>query len=273
MVVCGGRRDRPCRRRRGHGPAADPPRAGRGVRRAQVFAGPGRAPRRRGRDRRQALRSRAGPAVEPGNTLTGTGRASSAEFTDPATCSSARGRPGAPRCGAGRHHPPGADRHRPLRRLPAAQPLRALRRVLSTRPQVHPGPAPAEAALVQDCIAEGDARLSAAAEVATLSPSCPRPSRPRPEGSGPGQVGAAVGRATRTVGSDRPGSRSTGCGGHPPEVVTEPRWWADGRVSPRGTTAGPSGRGCRRWCRPGTPTARSPAPGARPGPGRTSRGR
>jgi serine/threonine protein kinase len=50
--------------------------------------------------------------------------------------------------------------------LPDTQPLLAIRRVLSGTPQVHPSLAPAEAALVRACLAEGTGRLTTAEQVA-----------------------------------------------------------------------------------------------------------
>jgi eukaryotic-like serine/threonine-protein kinase len=50
--------------------------------------------------------------------------------------------------------------------LPDAQPLLVIRRLLTSRPQVHAGLAPGEAALVQDCITDSGSRIATAAEVA-----------------------------------------------------------------------------------------------------------
>jgi serine/threonine protein kinase len=104
--------------------------------------------------------------LTPGTALTGMGRASALEFADPELLAGA--------------HPSrrtevwalGATIHRVLSgaglhgELPDPQPLLAIRRLLTARPQVHPGLAPAEAALVRDCIAEGEARIGTAAAVA-----------------------------------------------------------------------------------------------------------
>ncbi len=104
--------------------------------------------------------------LSPGSTLTGMGRASSVEFTDPDLLSGARPSRRTEVWALG------ATIHRALvgsglyGELPDTQPLLAIRRVLSTRPQVHPGLAPAEAALVQECLAGGTDRLATAAAVA-----------------------------------------------------------------------------------------------------------
>ena len=81
--------------------------------------------------------------LSPGSTLTGMGRASSVEFTDPDLLSGARPSRRTEVWALG------ATIHRALvgsglyGELPDTQPLLAIRRVLSTRPQVHPGLAPA----------------------------------------------------------------------------------------------------------------------------------
>jgi eukaryotic-like serine/threonine-protein kinase len=104
--------------------------------------------------------------LTPGSTLTGMGRASSVEYMDPDLLAGARPSRRTEVWALG------ATVHRALAgiglygELPDAQPLLAIRKVLSSRPQVHPSLAPAEAALVHDCLAEGDARLTTAAEVA-----------------------------------------------------------------------------------------------------------
>lgn len=104
--------------------------------------------------------------LSPGTTLTGMGRASSVEFTDPDLLAGARPSRRTEVWALG------ATIHRALAGaglygdLPDAQPLLAIRKVLSTRPQVHPSLAPAEAALVQACLADGTARLSTAEQVA-----------------------------------------------------------------------------------------------------------
>jgi serine/threonine protein kinase len=104
--------------------------------------------------------------LNPGSTLTGMGRASSVEFTDPALLAGARPSRRTEVWALG------ATIHRALAgtglygELPDAQPLLAIRRVLSNPPRVHPALAPEEAALVHDCLADGDARLATAEEVA-----------------------------------------------------------------------------------------------------------
>ena len=50
--------------------------------------------------------------------------------------------------------------------LPDTQPLLAIRKVLSSTPKIQPSLAPADAELVRDCLADGDARISTAAELA-----------------------------------------------------------------------------------------------------------
>lgn len=104
--------------------------------------------------------------LTPGTTLTGMGRASSVEFTDPDLLAGARPSRRTEVWALG------TTIHRVLAgvglygELSDAQPLLAIRRVLSTPPEVHPGLGAAEAALVRDCLAEGGARLADAAEVA-----------------------------------------------------------------------------------------------------------
>jgi len=104
--------------------------------------------------------------LTPGSAVAGTGRSSALEFTDPDLLAGA---------GPSRRTEVwaiGSTIHRALSGaglygdLPAAEPLDAIRTLLSARPQVRPGLEPAEAALVRDCIAEGDARITSAAEVA-----------------------------------------------------------------------------------------------------------
>jgi serine/threonine protein kinase len=107
-----------------------------------------------------------GRVLSPGTALTGMGRASALEFTDPdllaGACPSRRTEVWAL----------GATIHRVLTgaclhgELPDGQPLLVVRRLLTARPQVHPALAPAEAALVHECTAEGDTRIGTAAEVA-----------------------------------------------------------------------------------------------------------
>ncbi len=104
--------------------------------------------------------------LTPGNTLTGAGRAGSVEFTDPDLLAGARPsrRTEVWSLGATIHRVlSGAGLHGDL---PDAQPLLAIRRVLSGTPQVHPSLAPAEAALVRACLADGAARLATAEQVA-----------------------------------------------------------------------------------------------------------
>jgi serine/threonine protein kinase len=104
--------------------------------------------------------------LTPGNTLTGMGRASSVEYTDPDLLAGARPSRRTEVWALG------ATIHRALAgtglygELPDFQPLLAIRKVLANPPQVHPGLSPAEAALVRDCLAAGDARLTTAEQVA-----------------------------------------------------------------------------------------------------------
>lgn len=104
--------------------------------------------------------------LSPGSTLTGMGRASSVEFTDPDLLAGARPSRRTEVWALG------ATIHRVLSgtglfgELPDSQPLLAIRKVLSGRPVVHPSLAPADAALVQACLAEGGARLGTAEQVA-----------------------------------------------------------------------------------------------------------
>jgi serine/threonine protein kinase len=104
--------------------------------------------------------------LNPGNTMTGMGRASAVEYMDPDLLAGAR--------------PSrltevwalGATVHWALTgtglygELPDAQPLLVIRKVLSSKPQLHSTLTPDAAALVGDCIAEGTARLATAQEVA-----------------------------------------------------------------------------------------------------------
>lgn len=104
--------------------------------------------------------------LSPGSTLTGMGRASSVEFTDPDLLAGARPSRRTEVWALG------ATIHRVLAgtglfgELPDSQPLLAIRKVLSGRPVVHPGLGSADAALVQACLAEGGARLGTAEQVA-----------------------------------------------------------------------------------------------------------
>jgi eukaryotic-like serine/threonine-protein kinase len=103
--------------------------------------------------------------LTPGAVVPGTGRGGVLEFRDPDLLAGA---------GPSRRTEVwalGATIHRALSgvglygELPG-HPLGAIRELLSTVPQVRPGLEPAEAALVRDCIAEGQDRLRTAAEVA-----------------------------------------------------------------------------------------------------------
>lgn len=104
--------------------------------------------------------------LSPGTTLTGMGRASSVEFTDPDLLAGARPSRRTEVWALG------ATVHRALAGtglfgdLPDSQPLLAIRKVLSGQPVVHPGLAPADADLVRVCLAEGPARLATAEQVA-----------------------------------------------------------------------------------------------------------
>ncbi len=112
--------------------------------------------------------------LNPGSTLTGMGRASSVEFLDPELLAGARPSRRTEVWALG------ATIHRALAgtglygELRDTQPLLAIRRVLSSRPQGHPSLSPADAAVVRDCLAEGDARLGTAAEVADRLARLPR---------------------------------------------------------------------------------------------------
>jgi serine/threonine protein kinase len=104
--------------------------------------------------------------LTPGTTLTGMGKASSVEFTDPDLLAGARPSRRTEVWALG------ATIHRALSgsglygELPDSQPLLAIRKVLSGRPQLSPALSPRETELVQGCLAEGDNRLTTAAEVA-----------------------------------------------------------------------------------------------------------
>ena len=112
--------------------------------------------------------------LNPGSTVTGMGRASSVEFLDPELLAGARPSRRTEVWALG------ATIHRALAgtglygELPDTQPLLAIRRVLSSRPQVHPSLAPADAAVVRDCLAEGETRPATAAEVADRLARLPR---------------------------------------------------------------------------------------------------
>ncbi|MFC4945487.1 protein kinase domain-containing protein [Pseudonocardia sp. GCM10023141] len=104
--------------------------------------------------------------LTPGTTLTGMGHASAVEFTDPDLLAGARPSRRTEVWALG------ATIHRALTgtglfgELPDNQPLLAIRKVLSARPQVHPALAPAEAALIGECLGEGEHRLPTALAVA-----------------------------------------------------------------------------------------------------------
>lgn len=105
--------------------------------------------------------------LAPGNTLTSSARSSSVvEFTDPDLITGARPSRRTEIWSLG------ATVHRALAgaglygELPDNQPLLAIRRVLSTKPGIDAGLAAADAKLVADCLADGQARLPTAAAVA-----------------------------------------------------------------------------------------------------------
>lgn len=107
-----------------------------------------------------------GRVLCPGTVLTGMGRASALEFTDPDLLASTRPsrRTEVWALGATIHRVlTGAGLHG---ELPDGQPLLVIRRMLTARPQVHPSLAPPEAALVRDCTARDETRIRTAAEVA-----------------------------------------------------------------------------------------------------------
>jgi eukaryotic-like serine/threonine-protein kinase len=103
--------------------------------------------------------------LTPGAVVPGAGRGGVLEFRDPDLLA------GADQSRRTEVWALGATIHRVLAgvglygELPG-HPLGAIRELRSTRPQVLPGLAPAEAALVSDCIADGPERLRTAAEVA-----------------------------------------------------------------------------------------------------------
>jgi serine/threonine protein kinase len=104
--------------------------------------------------------------LAPGTALTGMGRAGALEFTDPDLLVGARPtrRTEVYALGATIHRVlSGAGLHG---ELPDAQPLLVIRRLLTSAPRVYTGLAPAEAALVRDCVADGDSRIPTAADVA-----------------------------------------------------------------------------------------------------------
>ena len=104
--------------------------------------------------------------LSPGNTLTGMGRASSVEYMDPDLLAGARPSRRTEIWALG------ATVHRALSGaglfgdLPDEQPLLAIRKVLASKAQVAEELPEADAALVADCLADGDARLATAADVA-----------------------------------------------------------------------------------------------------------
>jgi eukaryotic-like serine/threonine-protein kinase len=112
--------------------------------------------------------------LTPGNTMTGMGRPSSVEFTDPDILA------GAVPSRRTEVWSLGATAHRALSgtglygELPDAQPLLAIRRVLAKPAEVDPGLAEADRALVQDCLAPGGARLATAEQVADRLAQLPR---------------------------------------------------------------------------------------------------
>ncbi|GAA0902129.1 protein kinase domain-containing protein [Pseudonocardia zijingensis] len=103
--------------------------------------------------------------LTPGAVVPGTGRGGVLEFRDPDLLS------GAEPSRRTEVWALGATVHRVLAgvglygELPG-HPLGAIRELRSAGPQIHPGLAPGDAALVRDCTAEGTARLRTAADVA-----------------------------------------------------------------------------------------------------------
>jgi len=112
--------------------------------------------------------------LSPGSTLTGMGRASSVEFTDPDLLAGARPSRRTEVWALG------ATIHRVLAgtglfgELPDTQPLLAIRKVLSGQPVVHAGLAPADAELVAACLAAGSGRPATAEQVADRLAALPR---------------------------------------------------------------------------------------------------
>lgn len=104
--------------------------------------------------------------LSPGVTLTGMGRASSVEFLDPDLMAGARPSRRTEIFALG------ATVHQVLAgtglygELPDSQPLLAIRRVMSSKPEIAATLAPAEAELVRDCISTGETRLGGADLVA-----------------------------------------------------------------------------------------------------------
>jgi eukaryotic-like serine/threonine-protein kinase len=112
--------------------------------------------------------------LTPGNTMTGMGRPSSVEFTDPDILA------GAVPSRRTEVWSLGATVHRALAgtglygELPDSQPLLAIRRVLAKPAQVDDTLADADGALVRDCLAAGDTRLATAEQVAERLAALPR---------------------------------------------------------------------------------------------------
>jgi serine/threonine protein kinase len=112
--------------------------------------------------------------LTPGNTMTGMGRPSSVEYTDPDILA------GAVPSRRTEVWSLGATAHRALSgtglygELPDTQPLLAIRRVLAKPAEVDPALAEADRALVQDCLAPGSARLTTAHDVADRLAQLPR---------------------------------------------------------------------------------------------------
>lgn len=112
--------------------------------------------------------------LTPGNTMTGMGRPSSVEFTDPDILA------GAIPSRRTEVWSLGATAHRALAgsglygELPDSQPLMAIRRVLAKPAEIDPALDEADAALVRDCLAAGEARLATAEQVAERIAQLPR---------------------------------------------------------------------------------------------------
>ncbi|MCO1654439.1 protein kinase domain-containing protein [Pseudonocardia humida] len=112
--------------------------------------------------------------LTPGNTMTGMGRPSSVEFTDPDILA------GAVPSRRTEVWSLGATAHRALSgaglygELPDTQPLLAIRRVLAKPAEIDPGLDEPDAALVRDCLAAGEARLTTAEQVADRIAQLPR---------------------------------------------------------------------------------------------------
>jgi serine/threonine protein kinase len=104
--------------------------------------------------------------LSPGATLTGMGRASSVEYMDPQLMAGARPSRRTEVFALG------ATVHRALSgtglhgELPDTQPLLAIRRVMSTKPEISPQLSASETELVRDCIADDETRLPSALAVA-----------------------------------------------------------------------------------------------------------